>query len=46
MIGPGYSIYVPKKDRPIIKVADAARGLLAFLVDLTVFYSFIRLIRD
>jgi hypothetical protein len=44
MVGPGYRIYVPTKRRPVSSVAIAVRGLVTFLADLVVVYSFIRVI--
>ena len=44
MVGPGYRIYVPTKRRPVSSVAIAVRGLVTFLADLVVVYSFIRII--
>lgn len=46
MVGPGYRIYVPTKRASISNIAYGARGLMAFLVDLTVVYGFFRLIKD
>lgn len=45
MVGPGYRIYVPTKRASISGIAYGMRGLVAFLVDLTVVYGFFRLVK-
>lgn len=44
IVGPGYRIYVPARRRPTSAVAGAARGLVTFLADLAMVYSFWRVI--
>lgn len=47
MVGPGYIIYVPMKQRsPATTTAIASRGVIAFLADLIPIYGLYRLIRD
>ncbi len=47
MVGPGYIIYVPMKQRsPATATAIASRGIVAFLADLIPIYGVYRIIRD
>lgn len=45
MVGPGYTVYVPLKRRPVVSIAMATRGVAAFLADLIAVYSLYRWIR-
>ena len=47
MVGPGYRIYVPARERSATSVvALGARGVVAFLADLIPIYGVYRWIRD
>ncbi|MGQ9609088.1 MAG: polysaccharide biosynthesis/export family protein [bacterium] len=47
MVGPGYIIYVPMKQRnPATVTAIASRGIVAFLADIIPIYGLYRIIRD
>ncbi len=46
MVGPGYRIYVPTQQKSTSAIAGVTRGLVAFLADVALVFSFWRVVGD
>jgi protein involved in polysaccharide export with SLBB domain len=46
MVGPGYRIYVPTQQKSTSAIAGVTRGMVAFLADVALVFSFWRIVGD